>query len=174
MADLPDGIVVRRHRDLEGRGWHPWARRVLLGLVGVVLVLALLDVFGQRPSTERIEAGTATLSVDAPSAVRGGLLFQTRITTEARGELKDATLVLNQAWLDGLTLNTVEPSPLNEASSDGSLSLELGHLPAGSKHVLYLEYQVNPTTVGSRTLRLELRDGGSPVATLTRSLRIFP
>lgn len=174
MADLPDGIVVRRHRDLEGRGWHPWARRVLLGLVGVVLVLALLDVFGQRPSTERSEAGAATLSVNAPSAVRGGLLFQTRITTEAHSELKDATLVLNQAWLAGLTLNTLEPSPLNEASSDGSLSLELGHLPAGSKHVLYLEYQVNPTTVGSRTLRLELRDGGTPVATLTRSLRIFP
>jgi hypothetical protein len=106
--------------------------------------------------------------------VRGGLLFQTRITTEAHTELKDATLVLNQAWLDGLTLNTLEPSPLNEASRDGSLSLDLGHLPAGSKHVLYLEYQVNPTTVGSRTLRVELRDGETPVATLTRSLRVFP
>jgi hypothetical protein len=174
VADQPDGIVLRRHRDLEGRGWHPWLRRSLLGLVGLVLVLALVDAFGQGTSTTRAEAGAATLSVTAPSAVRGGLLFQARITTEAHTELKDAMLVLNQAWLNGLTVNTIEPSPLNEASRDGSLALDLGHLPAGSKHVLYLEYQVNPTTVGSRTLRLELQDGETPVTTLDRMLRIFP
>jgi hypothetical protein len=174
VADQPDGIVLRRHRDLQGRRWHPWLRRGLLGLVALVLVLALFDVFGQETSTTRAEAGAATLSVSAPGAVRGGLLFQARITTEAHTELRDATLVLNQAWLDGLTVNTIEPSPLNEASRDGNLVFDLGHLPAGSKHVLYLDYQVNPTTVGSRTLRLELQDGETPVTSLERTLRIFP
>jgi hypothetical protein len=153
VADRPDGIVLRRHRDLEGREWHPWLRRALLALVALVLVLALFEVFGQGTSTTRAEAGAATLSVTAPSAVRGGLLFQARITTEAHTELKDAMLVLNQAWLNGLTLNTLEPSPLNEASR---------------------EYQVNPTTVGPRTLRLELQDGETPVTSLERTLRIFP
>jgi len=89
-------------------------------------------------------------------------------------DLRDATLVLNQAWVDGLTVNTIEPSPLNEASRDGNLAFDLGHLPAGSKHVLYLDYQVNPTTVGSRTLRLELQDGETPVTSLERTLRILP
>jgi hypothetical protein len=162
VADQPDGIVLRRHRDLQGRRWHPWLRRALLGLIALVLVLALFDVFGQETSTTRAEAGAATLSVTAPGAVRGGLLFQARITTEVHTELRDATLILNQAWVDGLTVNTIEPSPLNEASRDGNLALDLGHLPAGSKHVLYLDYQVNPTTVGSRTLRLELQDGETP------------
>ena len=174
MADQPDGIVLRRHRDLEGRRWHPWLRRGLLGLIALVLVLGLFDVFGQATSTTRAQAGAATLSVSAPGAVRGGLLFQARITTEAHTELRDATLVLNQAWLDGLTVNTIEPSPLNEASRDGNLAFDLGHLPAGSKHVLYLDYQVNPTTVGSRTLRLDLQDGETPVTSLERTLRIFP
>ena len=174
MADQPDGIVLRRHRDLQGRRWHPWLRRGLLGLIALVLVLALFDVFGQETSTTRAEAGAATLSVSAPGAVRGGLLFQARITTEVHTDLRDATLVLNQAWLDGLTVNTIEPSPLNEASRDGSLAFDLGHLPAGSKHVLYLDYQVNPTTVGSRTLRLELQDGETPVTSLERTLRILP
>ena len=174
MADQPDGIVLRRHRDLQGRRWHPWLRRGLLGLVALVVVLALFDVFGQASSTTRAETGAATLSVTAPGAVRGGLLFQARITTEARTELKDATLVLNQAWINGLTVNTIEPSPLNEASRDGNLVFDLGHLPAGSKHVLYLDYQVNPNTVGSRTLRLELQDGETPVTSLERTLRIFP
>jgi hypothetical protein len=174
VADQPDGIVLRRHRDLEGRRWHPWLRRGLLGLIALVLVLALFDVFGQETSTTRAEAGAATLSVSAPGAVRGGLLFQARITTEVHTDLREATLVLNQAWLDGLTVNTIEPSPLNEASRDGNLAFDLGHLPAGSKHVLYLDYQVNPTTVGSRTLRLELQDGETPVTSLERTLRIFP
>jgi hypothetical protein len=174
VADQPDGIVLRRHRDLQGRRWHPWLRRGLLGLIALVLVLALFDVFGQETSTTRAEAGAATLSVSAPGAVRGGLLFQARITTEVHTDLRDATLVLNQAWLDGLTVNTIEPSPLNEASRDGNLAFDLGHLPAGSKHVLYLDYQVNPTTVGSRTLRLELQDGETPVTSLERTLRIFP
>ena len=174
MADQPDGIVLRRHRDLQGRRWHPWLRRGLLGLIALVLVLALFDVFGQETSTTRAEAGAATLSVSAPGAVRGGLLFQARITTEVHTDLMEATLVLNQAWLDGLTVNTIEPSPLNEASRDGNLAFDLGHLPAGSKHVLYLDYQVNPTTVGSRTLRLELQDGETPVTSLERTLRIFP
>jgi hypothetical protein len=174
VADQPDGIVLRRHRDLQGRRWHPWLRRGLLGLIALVLVLALFDVFGQETSTTRAEAGAATLSVSAPGAVRGGLLFQARITTEVHTDLREATLVLNQAWLDGLTVNTIEPSPLNEASRDGNLAFDLGHLPAGSKHVLYLDYQVNPTTVGSRTLRLELQDGETPVTSLERTLRIFP
>ncbi|HSC51524.1 MAG TPA: hypothetical protein VLD16_14780 [Gaiellaceae bacterium] len=174
MADPPDGIALPRHRDLQGRQWHPWARRALLAVVVLIAALALVDVFGQRPSTTRAGAAPATLSISAPDAVRGGLLYQARFTIDARQVLADATLVLNQAWLDGMTVNTIEPSPVNEASRDGSLALNLGHLPAGSTHVLFIEFQVNPTTVDSRTLRATLEDGQQPLLTITRSLRIFP
>jgi hypothetical protein len=40
--------------------------------------------------------------------------------------------------------------------------------------VLFVDYQVNPTTVGARTLQAELDDGEQPVASLTRHLRIWP
>jgi hypothetical protein len=40
--------------------------------------------------------------------------------------------------------------------------------------VLYIDYQVNPTTVGSRTLKAELDDGEQPVAALSRNLKIWP
>ncbi len=174
MADQPDGIVLRRHRDLEGRAWHPWVRRGLLSVVLLIAVLALAGVFGQGPSSTRAEAAPATLAISAPDAVRGGLLFQARFTIEASRALDDATLVLSQSWLDGLTVNTIEPSPVSEASRNGSLALGLGHLPAGAKYVLYLEFQVNPTTVGSRTLRAELDDGDVPVLTISRNLKVFP
>jgi hypothetical protein len=174
VADQPDGIVLTRHRDLHGREWHPWVRRGLVGLVALVALLALLGFVGQSTSTTRTVTPVATLSVDAPGSVRGGLLYQARFTIEAHQELKNATLVLNSRWIDGLTVNTIEPSPVNEASRAGGLVLELGHIAAGAKYVLYVDYQVNPTTVGSRTLRAELEDGEQPVASLHRQLRIWP
>ena len=174
MADQPDGIVLARHRDLKGRGWHPWVRRGLVSVVALVAVLALFGFLGQSTSTTRAATPAATLSVDAPDGVRGGLLYQARFTILAHQELKQAVLVLNEKWIDGLTVNTIEPSPVNEASRDGKLAFDLGHLAAGAKYVLYVDYQVNPTTVGSRTLKAELDDGEQPVASLTRSLRIWP
>ena len=174
VADQPDGIVLTRHRDLHGRSWHPWLRRALVGIVALAAFLALLGFVGQSPSTTTAETAAATLAVDSPNSVRGGLLYQARFTIVAHRALKDATLVLNDRWIDGLTVNTIEPGPLNEASRDGSLALELGHLAAGAKYVLYLDYQVNPTTVGSRTLQTGLFDGEQPVASVSRSLRIWP
>jgi hypothetical protein len=174
VADAPEGIVLRRHRDLVGRKWHPWVRRSLLGLVCAIALLALLNVFGQWPTTSTVAAGAATLQVRSPGAVRGGLIFQARFIVKARRDLKDATLVLGRGWLEGLTVNTVEPSPLNEASRDGRLSLELGHIPAGEQYVLYIQYQVNPTNVGTHTQTVELQDGDERILTHDKTLRVFP
>ena len=145
-----------------------------MGLVALGALLALLGFVGQSPSTTSAATPAATLSVNAPTSVRGGLLYQARFTIVAHLELRNATLVLNAKWIDGLTVNTIAPSPVNEASRDGKLALELGHLAAGARYVLYLDYQVNPTTLGSRTLTAELDDGEQPVASLTRHLRIWP
>jgi hypothetical protein len=174
VADAPDGIVLRRHRDLIGRRWQVWVRRGLLGLVLLVALLALLDVFGQRPSTTSAAAAAATLRVDSPGSVRGGLLYQVRFTIETHQDLKNATLVLDTGWFDGLTVNTIEPGPVNEASRDGKLALELGHLPSGAKHVLFIDYQVNPTTVGTRTQTVALDDGETPILSIDHDLTIFP
>jgi hypothetical protein len=37
-----------------------------------------------------------------------------------------------------------------------------------------MQFQVNPTTVGSRTLRTELDDGEQPILTITRQMRVWP
>jgi len=146
----------------------------LVVLVAAVSLLALLNVFGQWPSTATVAASAATLEVRSPNAVRGGLLYQSRFTVRARRDVKDATLVLGRGWLEGLTVNTIEPGPLSEASRDGRLSLELGHLPAGEKYVLYIQYQVSPTTVGSHTQTVALYDGDEPILTYEKTLRVFP
>jgi len=165
---------MKRNRDLAGRGWQRWIRRGLLALLFAVCLLGLLNVFGQRPRTASTATDRARLDLYAPAAVRGGLLFEARLTVHALRELKDARLVLDRGWSEGMTINTIEPSPVGEASRDGRLSFDLGHVPAGEQHVLYLQFQVNPTNVGSRSQDVELFDGDTHVLTRSHSIRVYP
>jgi hypothetical protein len=174
VAQVPDSIVLRRDRDLGPRQNDIWVRRALFGLVCVVPVLALANLFGQSPETSSGAASAAQLSVSAPSRVRGGLLYQARFTVTARKSLTQAALVLDRGWLDGLTINTMEPSPVSESSKNGKLGLDLGPIPAGHSYVLVLDFQVNPTTVGSQDQNLTLYDGNQALVTLHRTLTIFP
>jgi hypothetical protein len=170
VADIPDSIVLRRHRDLVGRRHEIWIRRGILLLLTAVLALALADQFGQRPSTSR-DGG---LSISAPARVRGGLLYQARFRVHADHELKRAALLLSSGWLNGMTINTIEPSPVGESSRNGDLLLTLGHVPSGRDFVLYIQFQVNPTTVGARTQIAELYDRSTLLARIHRRVYVFP
>jgi hypothetical protein len=174
VAGAPEGIKLGRHRDLQGRGWHIWVRRGLLALVGLFVLLALFNVFGQRSSTARAESAVAALDVRSPTKVRGGLLWQARFTVEARQEVKNAMLVLSQGWIDGNTINTIEPSPLGEGSRNGSLTFQLGHIPQGERHVLYVQFQTNPTNFGRRDADVQLEDDGKQLLSIHRTLTVFP
>ena len=150
MAPIPDGIVLKRHRDLDRRRGEAWVRRALFVLIGLVPLLALFNLFGQRPHLSSAASPPASLEVYAPSRVRGGLLWEARFTITAHRELKDAVLELDKGWLEGMTMNTVEPAPVGEGSHDGKLLLDLGHVPRGQRHILFVQFQVNPTNVGRR------------------------
>ena len=142
--------------------------------MSLFLLLGLANVFGQRPSGASASSAKATLKVYAPTSVRGGLFFEGRYTIQAKEELKDAVLTLSQGWLEGITVNTIEPAPVGEASRNGSLSLDLGHVPAGERYVLYVQFQVNPTNVGRRSADVELYDGDEKLLSLHRVLTVWP
>ena len=174
MAAIPEGIVLRRHRDLEGRGWHIWVQRGLLALVATILILGLLNVFGQRPLTSRAENDQAILSVYSPSRVRGGLLYTARFHVTAKTDLKKVTLVLDPGWVEGMQINSINPQPVDEASRDGWIALDLGHIPAGHSVIYFVEFQVNPTNVGHRSQAVELDDQGKRLFVIHRTITIFP
>jgi hypothetical protein len=174
VPEIPDTIVLRRDRDLEQRKSEIWVRRCLFALVCAVPVLALLNVFGQRPETSAGAVAAARLSISAPSRARGGLLYQARFGIEANENLHYATLVLARGWLDGLTINTVEPSPIGETSANGKLALGLGPISRDRSYVLFVDFQVNPTTLGRQDQTVTLYDGNRALVTLHRTLTIFP
>jgi hypothetical protein len=149
-------------------------RRGLFALLCVVPVLALLNLFGQRPGGSDAAATAARLQVYAPARVRGGVLFEARFHIRATQEIKKAILVLDPGWLEGMTVNTIEPAPAGEASANGRLSLELGHIPKGQSYLLFMQFQVNPTNVGHRRQNVQLYDGSRKLLELHRTITVFP
>lgn len=176
MADTPDTLVLKRHRDLEGMNRGAiWVRRSIIALIAVVSALGLANVFGQRPVTIRAVVPEATISVYAPSAIRGGDFMEARFHITARRDVRNAILKLDPGWAEGMSLNTVEPSPLGQASDNGRLSFQLGHIPAGKSFILFLQLQVNPTNLAwHRPQNVELDDGSRVLARLHRTITVFP
>ncbi len=174
MAAAPAGLTFSRHRDLEGRTRSPWSRRILLAALALFCGAALLNGFGQKPDVDTVRGNGAELVIQAPPRVRGGIYYEMRFEIRAERQLRDAVLVLGNGWFEGITVNTILPGPLGEASSDGDVSFELGRVPAGDRHVLWLQAQVNPTTVSRRDVTVELFDGGALVARHERTLTVLP
>src|SRR5581483_10008100 len=116
MADIPDRLVLKRDRDLEGRSHLPWVRHGIIGLIAVFLVLGAFNVFGQRPAGTTVDTPAASLELYAPTKLRGGLLWEARFTITAHRDVKNALLQLSPGWQEGMQMNTIEPSPLGQAS----------------------------------------------------------
>jgi hypothetical protein len=175
MAQPPQLLTLKRHRDLEGLYTAGLVvRRIGYVILGVLALLGLLNVFGQRPSTDTADASVARLELYAPSHLRGGLLFMARFRITAKQDLKKATLVLDPGWAESMTINTIEPAPTDETSDNGRLALTLGPIKAGDSFLLFMQFQVNPTNVGRRPQDVELRDGDTHIATIHRTVTVFP
>jgi hypothetical protein len=175
MADIPDGIVLTRHRDLDGLRETLWPRRLIIGAILTFAVLGLLNVFGQRPVNASADTTEASLTMNAPDHLRGGLLFSARFHVTAHRDVKDAVLVLDQGWAEGMAINTIEPSPVGEASRDGKISLDLGHIRAGQSYVLYMQFQANATNLAwRRPAGVTLLDGSTQLLHIDRNVTIYP
>jgi hypothetical protein len=175
VADPPDAIDLPRHRDLKGRRHQKWFRRGILALILVVPALAAFNAFGQRPDGVSRAAAPARLELYAPKRLRGGILFEARFHITAKRDLKDARIVLDPGWAEGFSINTIEPSPIGEASANGKLSLDLGHVPQGQKHLLFMQFQVNPTNVAwRRRAHVELYDGDRRILALPHTFTVYP
>lgn len=175
MVDAVHPVASSRPLDDRHDRIGVWVRRAAMCILLAVVVVASLNVVGQRTSTSVATSSQAVLSVRAPTAVRPGLLFQLKISLTAREELPHAQLVLSSGWMDGFTLNSLEPGPAGESSGpDGSLVFDLGALQPGQTWVQYLEYQVNPTSISRRHQVVTLLSDTEPVVALGRTMTVVP
>jgi hypothetical protein len=173
-SDLPDGLTVKRNQELDGRARHPQYRRALLCLIAVLPILALLNVFGQKPTLSVARASAADLEVTAPARLRSGLIFQVRVRVTAHQTITKPQLVFDSGWWESMSVNSLVPNPTNQTNSNGRVVLAYNKLAAGHTMLAWLYFQVNPTNVGERREDIELDDGAVPITTVHRSLTIFP
>ena len=171
---MPDDAWVERNRDLVGRERDPWVRRAGLLLLGAVVTAALLNVVGQRAEDSSASGPAATLELNAPSKARGGLIFQARVEVHAAREIQEPLLIFDRGWFDGLTLNTTVPDPTGQRTDNGRVVFEYDTIPAGRSLTVWLQFQVNPTRVGSEDQDIELWDGETPLVHLDHSLATVP
>jgi len=173
VAETPDYLTLKEHRD-DDKIVERSVRWALVTVISVISIAGLLNVFGQHPLTTEASGAAADLTVFAPHRLRGGLFYEGRITVDAKQTLDDTVIVLDPGWAEQTSINTIEPSPVEESGRDGRLSLGYGKLEAGEQLTVYLQLQVNPTNVGHRSQRVELRNGPELIAAADRSVTVFP
>jgi hypothetical protein len=169
-----EGLDLGRARDLEGRVHHPWVRRGLLALIAVPVVLAAIGLFGQVTVTRSAASAQAQLSLDAPKVLRGGLMWHARITVRARDTIKFPRLILDRGYANGMQMNTIEPSPVSEASRGPRLVFSYDELKPGDELVVYLQLQVDPTTTGRQDATVTLDDATKPLARVGHTITVLP
>ena len=173
VADTPQFLTLADNRDRSER-YELALRRMFFGALTLIVAAALLNVFGQRPKDSLAAGSVAELHVFAPTSLGGGLYYEGRLTVKAKSDITKTTLVLDSGWTEQMQINTIEPSPVGEASRDGKLTFDFGHLGEGHKLVVWLQFQVNPTNVGHRSQDVTLYDDTRLLATVNRAVTVFP
>ena len=173
-SDLP------RERDLQGRRWHAWLRRAVLLAMLVFVGLALAGVFGQRTSVRAVSSDAAELRVRSAQTLRGGLFSPVRIEVIAHRKIVAPQLVLGPGYIDGAHLNSLEPAPVSETSrprlEDGAAPLALTYptLEAGDELTVYLQLQINPTTIGRQDVGVALEGANVEPLRAPATLTVLP
>ena len=149
-------------------------RRTIIAVLCIVPVLALTGLLGQPSSTSRAAGPRATLELEAPESVRGGLLFQSRVQVHVLGRIQHPRLVLDTGWLEGVQVNSIEPQAQDESSRNGRLVLAYATWLPGERKTFWLQFQVDPTSVGHRAYGIELDDATTKLARIDRTLTVLP
>lgn len=167
-------LDLGRTRDLQGRAAHPWFRRLALTAMVVLVGVALAGGFGQPTRVTQAAEPGARLDLRAPSVLRGGLLWHARITVRAWTQVREPQLILGPGYVSGMQLNTVEPAPSEETSRGDSIALSYATLQPGDQLTVYLQLQVNPSTVGRQDLSVVLEGRGARPVRLPASVTVLP
>ena len=158
----------------RGMGRGLWTRRAFVTLFAAIALLAVWGLFGQRQTESVARGGGATMTVSAPDTVRGGLYYQATVDVSTTVPIEHPRFVLREGWLEGMQVNSIEPSADTETSRDGLLVLSYGALAPGDRLKLWLQFQVDPTSPGRRPHGIELDDETRPLARVDRDLTVLP
>jgi hypothetical protein len=112
--------------------------------------------------------------VELPDVLRGGLMWRAKVTVRATRTIAHPRILLGPGFVEGMQLNTIEPSPVSEAGRGQRVVLSYAELKAGDELVVYLQLQVNPTTVGAQDTTVELDDEATALVRVAHTTTVLP
>jgi hypothetical protein len=151
-----------------------WTRRAIIALLAAIAALAVWGLFGQRDRETTARGAGVEMTVSSPDVVRGGLYFQATIDITTTVPIEHPRLVLDEGWLEGLQVNSIEPAAESETSRDGLVVLSYGGLEAGDRLKIWLQFQVDPTNPGRRPHGISLDDETRTLVRIDRDLTVLP
>ena len=151
-----------------------WPRRAFMGVFTAVAALALWGFIGQQDDRSVAEGNGARMVLEAPQAVRGGLYFQATVDITTPEAIEHPRLVLDEGWVEGMQVNSIEPAAESEVSRDGRIVLTYGALAPGDRLKIWFQFQVDPTKYGRRSHAIELDDETRPLVRIDRELTVLP
>ncbi len=152
----------------------PWTKRAILTVLAVFIVAVLAGAAGQQPSRSSAAGPRARLVLLAPDVVRGGLLVQVRFEIHAITAITQPRLVLQRGYFEGMQVSSIEPSPPQETGHGTDVALGLPAMAAGADRTVWMQLQVDPTTVGDRPANVTLQDGPTTLVRISHRITVLP
>ena len=166
----PDGIEEEHARALGSRGHANPLGVVLLGLV---IGSTMLGIAGSEVDLS-VSANGASLSWHGPERIRNGEFLEMRITVESDQPIERLVVGIGAALWEDMTINTMIPSPAEEASVDGEFRFDFGPLPAGQSLLVKVDAQINPDVLGGNEGTVTAYDGDRQLVGMPVRMEVLP
>ena len=170
-ARPPDGIGEEHARPPEG--WRQHASPLALVVFGLVIALGLTGLLG-REAEWRAEANGVRLAVHSSEIIRNGEFFEMRISVEADEPIGELVVGVDEELWKDMTVNTMIPGAVEEASADGEFRFTFAELEAATRFILKVDIQVNPDIVAGNDGTVTVYDGEAPLATTDVNITVLP
>lgn len=138
-----------------------------------MIVLGLTGLLG-REAAWRAEANGVRLVVHSSEIIRNGEFFEMRVTVESEDALGELVIGIEDGLWEDMTVNTLIPGPVDEASNDGEFRLTFAELDANTPFLLKVDLQVNPDIVAGNDGAVTVYDGEEPMVTTDLSITVLP
>jgi hypothetical protein len=151
-----------------------WARRVMLGLLALVVLADLLGLLGVHTSTATASRGGYTMSLRYPGVARAGLDIEWQVTVHHPGGFgKEITLGVTGDYFDIFETQGFHPEPSAETRDGHTLYLTFD-APPGDTFVVYYDAYIQPASQQGKSARVAVIDHGQPVDWIDYRTRLVP
>jgi hypothetical protein len=151
-----------------------WARRVMLGVLALGVVVALTSWLGVHTSTATATRDGYTMSLRYPAVAQAGLDVEWQVTvTHPGGFGKELTLGVTGDYFDIFETQGFHPDPSDETRDGHTLYLTF-EAPPGDTFVVYYDAYIQPASQEGKSARVAVLDHGTPVDWIDYRTRLLP